>query len=178
MRLAVLLLFTASALGACAQSATPSASASSQDTSTGVVKPPDHPATEEQIREYFSLTGTIRAMREVLSKTVAASRVNAAPYYPASYWDDLQSEFLKVDFEAKLIPIYQQFLSTEDLAEIIRFYRSPAGKRILATQVPISSASQIVFRKMGGEIGVQVYEKHKDEIEAAKQKYEAPAAGK
>ena len=143
-----------------------------------VVTRPEHPATEAQIREYFALTGALRTMRELMSKMIAAQRITGAPYYPSAFWDDMQAEFLKIDLADKLIPIYQQFLSTEDMAEIISFYRSPAGKRILATQLPITQQSQTIFRELGREIGEKVYTAHKDEIDAAKKKYEATPTGK
>jgi hypothetical protein len=85
----------------------------------------------------------------------------------------MNNEFQKVDFVSICVPIYQKYLSQEDMAAIIAFYRSPAGQRILATQGPITRDAQVVMQKAGQEIGERVAERHAAEIEAAEKKYDA-----
>lgn len=141
------------------------------------IGPPAHPATQEQIREYMSLAGTARTAHTLMAQQIKAMRATAVPYLPASFWDDLETEFQKIDIVTAAVPIYQRCLSTEDMAQIIAFYRSPPGKRILATQLPITRDSQAALAEVGRQIGERVYAKHKDEIETAKKNYEQQHPG-
>ncbi len=135
-------------------------------------KPPLHPATADQVREFLSLQGTERITQELMSSSVKAMQATAAPYYPASFFTDLADAFQKIDVTALDIPIYQKYVSQEEMASVISFYRSPAGRKLLALQPVLTSEAKVLMRAKGAEIGAAVYAKHKDEIEAAKKKYE------
>jgi len=154
----------------------PSSSAQMSTGNASSVEPPVHPATEDQIREYLSLNGTAKNSRTLMAQMVKAMHATSVPYLPQSFWDDLDAEFQKVDLVAVCVPIYQKYLSQEDMAEIVKFYRTPAGQRILATQTDIQRDASVVLQKAAAEIGEHVYLRHKDEIDAAKKKYDASQA--
>ncbi len=107
-----------------------------------------------------------------MSSSVKAMQATAAPYYPASFFTDLADAFQKIDVTALDIPIYQKYVSQEEMTSVISFYRSPAGRKLLALQPVLTSEAKVLMRAKGAEIGAAVYAKHKDEIEAAKKKYE------
>lgn len=46
----------------------------------------------------------------------------------------------------KVIPVYEKYLTEEDIEAMIAFYRSPAGQRILAAQPDIMRDSMIVMK--------------------------------
>jgi hypothetical protein len=135
--------------------------------------PPAHPATEDQIREYLSLVGAEKTAHEMMDNAVQAMQATSAPYFPADFWSDMRAEFRKLDVTAANISVYQRYLSQEDMKAAIDFYRSPAGKRLLAAQPLITQDAQAAMRAKGQEIGEAVYARHKDEIEAAKKRFEA-----
>jgi hypothetical protein len=134
---------------------------------------PEHPATEDQIREYLSLVGLARVARTSMATMIRSNRLTAAPYYPNSYWDDMDAELQKIDIVSLYVPIYQEYLSTEEMQGVIDFYRSPAGKKLLNVQPLIVSSASVLMRQKGEEIGKAVYARHKDEIEAAKREYDS-----
>jgi uncharacterized protein len=136
---------------------------------------PAHPATEAQIREYLSLIHAETLAQTAMASEVSAMQATAAPYIPPSFWDDLRGEFRKIDVVGLYIEIYQRYLSQEEMQTVLDFYHSPAGKKFLDVQPLAVADAQDAFRQKGQEIGAAVYAKHKDEIEAAKQKYEAGA---
>jgi hypothetical protein len=143
------------------------------------VTPPQHPATEAQLREYFSLLNFSRAAHASMSAIIRGERATAAPYYPASLWDDFSDEIAKVDLISLNIPIYQEYFSEEDMNAILAFYHSPAGKKLLDEQPLITSTAEVIIRGRMEEIGKAVYLRHKDEIDAAKKAYTAghPSSG-
>jgi uncharacterized protein len=169
-KLVAVLMFTFAPAGVWGQTGNPGAPATTASIESGA--PPAHPATEDQIREYLSLLGVEKVAHEMLNSELRAMQATAAPYYPASFWTDMNDSFQKLDITAVYLSLYQKYVSREEMQASIDFYRSPAGKKMLAMQPMIIRDAQAVLRQRGGEVGAAVYARHKDEIEAAKKSYE------
>lgn len=138
--------------------------------------PPAHPATPEQIREYLTVTHSDETAHKLMAQSLQAMRAAGNPAIPAVVWEEMGDEFAKFDLITPMISSYQRYLSQEDLAAAIAFYRTDAGQRILASQPYIISAAQDSLRKMGQDIGRQIVERHKSEIEARSKELDAEAA--
>ena len=132
--------------------------------------PPEHPATAEQVTEYLTLVNYVQTAHRAVGQMLNAARATSAPYYTASFWDDIQSAVLEIDLITPNIPAYQKYFSQEDMAATIAFYKSPAGRRLLEAQPLIVSVSSDILRKAGETAGTKVGLKHKDEIEALMKK--------
>jgi len=117
-------------------------------------------------------------MEDMVDGMVNAMQKTAAPYYPKSMWDDFRETFHKIDLPAKMIPIYQDSLSQEDLAAVLAFYKTVAGQHLLETQPYMMAQAQERFTALGRQLGVEVAERHKDEILAAQKKYQEEMAAK
>src|SRR5215475_6340594 len=78
-----------------------------QQAGAPTVPAPEHPATPEQIREYFKVVHLDQTTHALIDQMVKASQATGAPYLPASLWDDLRKTFNDYDFLADLVPIYQ-----------------------------------------------------------------------
>jgi uncharacterized protein len=141
------------------------------------IAPPEHPATADQIREYLAITNAVETAHKVMQQSIKTSRITSAPYFTASFWDDMESAVMNIDIAAPCIPAFQKYFSKEDMAATITFYKTPAGQRLLAAQPFITSAIGDVLRNAGREAGKQVGLKHKDEIERL-MKESAPASSK
>ncbi len=133
---------------------------------------PAHPATVEQIREYYAITHSIDMAHKVMDQMVVAMQTTAPSYLPQDFWDDMRKSIDAVDLEGAFIPAYQKYFSQEDMQGVLTFYKSPAGQHLLAAQPLITSFAQEQLRTIGQKIGQEVYLRHKDEIEAARNKYE------
>jgi hypothetical protein len=149
------------------------------DAATPPIAVPDHPATEAQIREYLALTDVSKTTHELLDGMAKAMQSTAVPYLPASYWQDVRGEFAKLDIASLYVPLYQRYFSQEDMQKVIDFYRSPAGKNLMTIQPLLVRDAQSTLGQKGREIGIAIYNRHKDEIDAAKKLYDAqhPPAG-
>jgi len=183
---AIALLSVITSLSQAQSNQTPQAAAQTETTSD--IAPPEHPATPDQIREYLTLVNYVGTAHKMMVQMIKTSRTTSAPYYTASFWDDMESAIIGIDIITPVIPSYQKYFSEEDMAATIAFYKSPAGKRLLQAQPFISSQAGDVLRKAGQEVGRQVGLKHREEIEAlvkkqtqnspAKPASDTPATGK
>ena len=176
MKMTTLLLLLVLAAPASKVVAQASPAAPSAD-SVADIAAPEHPATPEQVREYLALVNYVGTAHKMMGQMLRASRATSAPYYTESFWDDMEKAIMEIDLVTPVIPAYQKYFSQEDMTATIAFYKSPAGKRLLAAQPFISSAAGAVLRTAGTEAGQQVGLKHKDEIETLmkQQKQESPA---
>jgi hypothetical protein len=73
-------------------------------------------------------------------------------------------------------PIYAKYLSTEDAAKALDFYRTPAGKRVLQAFPPMLGESVGAAQQKGRQVGRDAIDKHRPEIEEAQKKYQAEHA--
>jgi hypothetical protein len=140
--------------------------------------PPQHPATEAQIREYLALTHALDVAHKAMAQSLKAARATSAPYFTASFWEDMEKAVMDVDLVTPIVPAYQRYFSEEDMAATLAFYKSPAGSRLLAAQPFISSAAVDAGRKAGEIAGRAVGLKHRDEIQKLMQQQSQPTPGK
>lgn len=140
----------------------------------GDVPPPEHPATPEQIREYLDLTKSAENAHHAFGQLVASSKAQAPPTFPADFWQDLSTSFNSIDVVTQLTPVYQRYFSQEDMAAALAFYKTSAGRHVLADQPLAAVAAGDVLRREGQRVGQETYTRHKAEIEAS-QKPAPPA---
>ena len=137
---------------------------------------PEHPITLAQVHEMLQLTGAEHLRRQLLEAMMPQVK-QAMPFLPASVLDDFQQSFEKADFEPIVAQSYQSHLSTEDAGQIIAFYKSPAGQRMVAAMPQIMRETQQAGLKLGQQTMSEVLQRHKAEIEAAAQKYQQEHSG-
>jgi len=149
-----------------------------QPAASASIPTPQHPATADQIREYFNVINLDRTVHQLMDQMVKAMQATSAPYYPASVWEDMHKSIGEFDILGPMVPIYQKYVSQEDMAATLAFYRSDAGQRLLAAQPVMAAESQTIFPELGRKIGEEVARRHLDEIIAAKKKYDDDIAAK
>lgn len=113
------------------------------------------------LKKLFELTGSEESYRIVIVQMVDIFRDNY-PEAEQSLWDDLEKEFLKTsidDLSRMLVPVYQKYLTLDDLNEMIRFYESPVGKKYAEAVPLISQESAVIGREWGEKIGEDIAKK-------------------
>ncbi len=135
--------------------------------------PPAHPLTAAQAHELMQLTGTDKIKQHLVDNVMAYTQRAFPPFVPADVRTDVETSLEKMDVETPTVATYQRYLSTEDAGKIIDFYKTPAGKDLLATTPPLMSELQQATLKQGQATFQSVMERHKTEIEAAEKTYQA-----
>lgn len=153
-------------------SAPASAPAPASADASPAIAPPAHPITLVQVRELFRVAGTESFMKQMVHQGLAAQRARAPEYVPASVWEELETGFGNIDFAATLTPVYQKYLSEEDAAKAIDFYKTPQGQRFITAFPSIMQMAVSVGQQQGAMVARQVFSKHEQEILAAKKKYD------
>lgn len=145
----------------------------------GAIAPPAHPITMDQTRELLDLMEYKRMEQNNWSQMITMNK-QAAPFIPQDVWTDVQTGIDGIDYPTLMQPIYAKYLSQEDAAKALEFYRTAAGKRVLQAFPPMLGESVGAAQQKGRQVGRDAIEKHRPEIEAAQKKYQAehaPPAG-
>jgi hypothetical protein len=170
---AVLLLLVALPLGLSAQTkdagqsknagvsqAQPTAPAEKSDDAKSDKK--IEPAKEAAIRHFFEAQGTRTAMQETLEGMTGNMRGMLTSSLPPGEYREKLIELFIVKFKSKvnmddlmemLIPVYDKYYTIEDLQEIEKFYRTPTGKKVIASMPKVIVETQGISIKWGEDLG-------------------------
>lgn len=89
----------------------------------------------------------------------------AAPQVPAEVWRDLRKEFdaeFTVEFLLdSYVPIYARNFSAAEVKELIKFYESPAGRKMVKAIPLIREEAFIIGFERGQKLGQRIRERLK-----------------
>jgi uncharacterized protein len=122
------------------------------------------PAKEADIRQLLAVMGGSDYVNQIMEQMEVNMRPilnNAMP--PGDYREKLidlfiakfQSKFDANKFLEMIIPIYDKYLTDEEIKNLIVFYATPLGKKTLTALPKMMSEAQAAGSKMGEELGRQ-----------------------
>ena len=115
------------------------------------------PAKIALIRQILTETKAIDLAVAAMETSLPAQRA-ANPRIPAVFWDRLsalvhaRSDSLATMF----VDIYNRHFSADDLKQLLEFYRSPTGRKLLAETPAIARESYIAGQSWGMQLGAEV----------------------
>jgi uncharacterized protein len=109
-------------------------------------------------------------IRQVIAATRAADQAVLAmetglpaqrasnPRIPAVFWDRFaeRARTRRSDFVELLVPIYDQRFSTGELRDLLAFYQSPLGLRLLDVQPDLTRDSMLAGQQWGMRLGAEI----------------------
>ena len=104
-----------------------------------------------------SFTGMVKQMITM----VKAEKTNI----PAEFWKGFEKDFISSSVEEivdKLTPVYQKYLTLDDVNKINEFYKTPAGKKLGEKTPLISKDSKQVGQQWGMSVNQKIQDKLKE----------------
>jgi len=95
---------------------------------------------QQDIRQLLELTHGLTLSKQLIDQLFALQQ-RAMPNVPASVWQNLRREFDPADMEPTVVAIYDRHFSSDEIHDLIAFYRSPTGQKIIAEQPQILQES-------------------------------------
>lgn len=108
-------------------------------------------------RAVVEATGADSLMLQTMERTLPIQRAQN-PRVPAEFWDRFIAR-ARADIPAlvdSLVPIYADRFSQAELEQLLVFYRSPLGRRVVAEQGEIAAQSQRVGMRWGAAVGAAI----------------------
>lgn len=116
---------------------------------------------ETQIRKLLDITGSVKLGTESMDRIIETFKTNFNNV-PAEFWDEFRSEIDAEGLIKLIVPIYDKYYSEEDVRQLIAFYETPLGKKLIEKTPFILRDSFTSGQQWGKEIGARVVERLKE----------------
>ena len=148
--------------------ASPAKSTAARTTS----KPMDPEAAKvADIRRLLALTGTREMVNQMKAEMMAQFRQNA-PTMPKEMFDEMTSELKAEDLEEAMIPVYSRHFTGADIKQLIAFYESPFGRKVMREMPQILVESNEVGVRWGQGVVTKVAGRWRDQGKISQRAYD------
>lgn len=110
------------------------------------------------IKHLLSITGQKYLFQQTVEQMIGSLK-SQYPQVPQQYWDTFVSELNADEMLNRMIPIYDKYMTDEDIKGIIKFYESPVGKKTLNVLPQITRESIEVGQQYGRESATRALQK-------------------
>ncbi len=165
--LAIALLFASTAV---AQTQHP-ASKTPATTRAAARPAADEAGKEADIRKLLQLTGNLQMVNQMKSQMIEQMR-QASPDLPAEMLTELSNEMRAEDLENAMVPIYAKHFTNEEIKQLIAFYDSPFGKKLIREMPQIIAEANVVGADWGQGVVKRVARKWRQSGKITESEYE------
>lgn len=116
---------------------------------------------KQALQEFMSASGSLESMNQLLPQLINMVKTTG-PSLPDSYWKSVEDK-MRGKFKNKIIegyvPIYQKYLTLDELKQITAFYQTPIGKKLAQS----SPAIMIEGAQLGQKLGMEMFKEIEEE---------------
>jgi hypothetical protein len=112
----------------------------------------------KHIRELLDVMGSGRLGVQVMTSMLQQYK-KSFPDVDAQFWDDFLKEVKPDDLVNMIIPIYDKYFSDDDIRQLITFYNTPVGKKLVENLPAITQESMSIGMEWGKQIAGKVLER-------------------
>ena len=108
------------------------------------------------IKKLLDLTGSGKLGVQVI-QTMITSFKQSTDSVPDKFWEEMAKEINADTMVSMVIPIYEKYYTDEEILQMIVFYETPVGKKVIATLPDIMKESMAIGQEWGKQVGEKVY---------------------
>ena len=115
------------------------------------------PAKLAAIRELLAMSKAVDQSVLAMETSIPAQRA-ANPAIPAVFWDRFMTQVRsrKGELEDMIVVVYDRHFSTYELRQMVAFYRTPLGQKMLQSLPTIMQESMLAGQQWGQKLGMEV----------------------
>ncbi|PSL35030.1 DUF2059 domain-containing protein [Chitinophaga ginsengisoli] len=110
---------------------------------------------EKKIREMLELVGSGKLGVQVAQQMLTNFQERFTTV-PAEFWDKMKANINADDLINLTLPVYAKYYTEEDLDQIIAFYKTPAGRKVIEVTPQIVQESMQLGRQWGQKLGEKI----------------------
>ena len=111
-------------------------------------------AKEAKVRELLELAGAGQMAMVAIEQSIQA--LNNMPELPSGFISKFTELARPEEFVELLIPIYTKHMEVDDIDALLKFLRTPTGKRWIKSQVPIAKDAMEAGQKWGRDVALRL----------------------
>lgn len=120
----------------------------------------------QKINQLLELTGSGKMAIQMMNQMMSSLKTTHSKA-SEEFWADFKKEIKAEDITNMIIPIYDKYYTESDIDQLIVFYNSPIGKKMIATMPQVMQESMVAGQAWGKQIveKIQAKLKEKDNLE-------------
>jgi uncharacterized protein len=115
----------------------------------------------DHARQVLELTGSGKAGIQVINNLTASFK-KALPNVPPEFWEELSKEVTAADLVELMVPIYVKHYTDDELLQLIDFYKSPLGQKVIDKLPLITQDSYLAGQEWGKKLGEKIVNRLKE----------------
>ena len=119
------------------------------------------PSKSEKINQLMELTDSGKLGIQMIDQMMNSFK-NSNSKVKTEFWEEFKNEVNIEDLQKMIIPIYDKYYTESDIDQLIVFYNSPIGKKMIATMPQVMSECLTAGQAWGKQIGEKVIAKLKE----------------
>lgn len=121
-------------------------------------------AKRDDIRKMMDVTGAGKLGIQVMHQMIAAYKQENVQV-PDKFWTDFMAEVDADELVEMCIPSYERYFTHDEIRELLAFYETPLGKKLIRTQPAIMRECMIAGQQWGRKIGEKIARRLEEEQE-------------
>ena len=113
---------------------------------------------EQDIRRLLELTGSSKLAAQVMDQMMAMLQ-ESSPELEEEFWATLRAEIDTQELVRRMIPIYDKHFTQDEIRQLIAFYQTPIGLKLVEKLPAIAQESMETGMEWGQEIALKTVEK-------------------
>lgn len=110
---------------------------------------------EKKVVELVKVMGGGDIAKQVMGSLITSFKT-VYTEVPEEFWDDFVKEVDSREIENMLVPIYLKYYSEKELDDMIAFYKSPTGKKMIESMPGVMQESMEVGKAWGAKLAERV----------------------
>jgi len=115
----------------------------------------------EKIKHLLELTGSGKLGMQVMDQMMSSFK-NSYSTVKQEFWDNFRKEINANDIENLILPVYDKYYTETDIDQLITFYNSPIGKKMINTMPLVMQETMKAGQNWGKEISEKVLARLKE----------------
>lgn len=122
------------------------------------------PASSDSVKAMMKRTGAGDIGVQVLNQIIPAMK-KMMPQASDKFWNDIMADVDANQLVEMVVPVYQKYLSQEDIEVMNAFYNSSTGKKLVKIQPAIMQESMQLGQQWGKDVARKIMMKYKEQSE-------------
>lgn len=112
-------------------------------------------AKDKKIKEMLELTGAGKLGVQVAQQMLSSFQQQFQSV-PAEFWEKMKASVNSDEIVNMTIPVYAKYYTEEDVDQLIAFYKTPVGRKVVSVTPQIVQESMLLGREWGQKLGEKI----------------------
>lgn len=112
----------------------------------------------QTVRKLLEVTGSANLNKQMIDNIVEMYKGSYSDVQQ-TFWEEFRKEANMEELQNLIIPIYEKYYTEEELTQLIAFYESPLGRKLIQSLPQVMQESMKVGEAWGKAMGERIYKK-------------------